>query len=219
MPNLSELNLSDDAVPQIDWDAPESGSIPPAVYPGIYTLQFKMPEEQSEWFDKQKVNMVKNDPNTARDFLVLRYIPAVMMWHEHKDSAGQAVPNPTDPSTPLSLPPQKASFFKNERMPISQGGELLRALGIRLDGPIKDQLPAALAKVNGNVSFMVEVGWRTYFKATETTMSTSPRKKRGELAWPKNAQGQYELLGVNPVNGEKSYGYPEVFKIFGPKAA
>jgi hypothetical protein len=222
MPSLNELGLTEDSAPQVDWDAPEAGSAPPAVYPGIYTLQFKLPEDVKDWFETQTVNTVKNDPKTAAKFLVIRAVPAILQVH--KDASGNplreaaGIPVPMDEVSGLhrQMPPQRISFFKNAKMPISRGGELLRAMGVRLEGSLLAQIEQTLQQLNGRATFVAELGWRAYFKSTDTTVSTHPRKKAGELRWPKAADGNFELLAVNPQNGQKAFGYLEIMSIFAP---
>ena len=223
MPNLSELGLDEGAAPQVDWNAPEAGQAPPPVYPGIYTLLFKMPDDVRDWFDVQESELVKGKPETRRKFLILKATPIVT--HIHTDSEGQPSraaegrPVQTAEGEPIRLGPQRISFYKSDKMLISRGGELLRALGIRLDGPIVGQIEDALKAVNGRVNFLAEIGWRTYFKSTDTTVSTMPNKKKGEIPWPRLADGKPELLATNPNSGEHMYGYAEIIKIFAPQAS
>ena len=219
MPRLDELHLDEGATPQFDWDAPEQGQQPPAVYPGLYTLLFKMPDEPADWFDTQDVEMVKGNPQTKRSFLVLNCRPLVIASHASRDAEGQPVPLDASSGQPIQLPPQRVSFFRNDRMMISRAGELLRALGIRLEGDISKQIEQALQQVNGRVNFMAEIGWRTYFKNGDVTVSTHNRKKKGELPWPRTADGTPELLATNPKTNEKQYAYPEIMSIPAPHAA
>jgi hypothetical protein len=220
MPKLSDLGLDEGAAPQIDWDAPEAGQTPPPVYPGIYTLRFKMEEKPEDWFDMNEVEMVKGNPATKRKFLVVNYVPDVIASHATRDSEAQPVPLDAVTNAPIHLGPQRASFFKSERMMISEGGELLRALGVRLEGNMLQQIESTLQQINGRVSFMAEVGWRAYFKTTDTTVTTHPKgKKSGNLPWPRSADGKPELLATNPATGEKAYGYAVVAKIIPPHAA
>src|ERR1700733_5261351 len=211
MPKLSELGLDEAAAPMVDWDAPEAGQTPPPVYPGIYTLRFKMPEDVNDWFDSNEVEIVKGQPK--KKFLVVNYIPDIIASHATREAA--AVPVPNDPQTglPLHLGPQRASFFKTDKMMISEGGELLRALGMRLNN-ISAEIEGALTQLNGRVTFMAEVGWKAYFKSNDVTVTTHPRgKKSGNLAWPRGADGKVEMLATNPSTGEKAYGYGIVAKI------
>ena len=218
MPDLQSLGLSEQAAPAVDYDAPEMGQQPPVAYPGIYTFLFKMPEDKGSWFDKQEVEMVKGNPGSKRAFLVVHAVPAIIAYHASRDAAGQPVPVDADSGQPPQLPPQRFSFFKSDRMQISQGGELLRALGMRLNN-IFAEIEPALTQVDGRVTFMGELGWRAFFQSTGTTVSTHPRKKKGEILWPRGADGQPELLAVNPATGEKAYGYPDIFKIVPPTAS
>lgn len=219
MPLLNQLGLDEGAAPKVDWDAPEAGQTPPPVYPGVYTLRFRMPEKMEDWFDSNEVEMVKNNPATKRKFLVLNYEVDVIASHATREAA--AVPVPLDPATnaPIHLGPQRASFFKSDKMMISEGAELMRALGVRLDN-ILTEVEGAVQQLNGRVTFMAEVGWRAFFKSTTTTITTHPRgKKSGDLPWPRKADGVVELLATNPGTGEKAYGYANVAKIIAPHAA
>src|ERR1700722_16316110 len=129
MATLQELGLTEDSTPQFDYDAPEAGMSPPPVYPGIYTLLFKMPDDPKDWFDKNEVNMVKDNPATKKAFLVINYHPSVMLNHATRDAEGRPVPNDATTNLPIQLGPQRASFFKSDKMMISEAGELLRAIG------------------------------------------------------------------------------------------
>lgn len=219
MPKLSELGLDEGAAPQIDWDAPEAGQQAPSVYPGTYTLRFKMPDDKDEWFDSMEAAAVKGNESSKRKWLVMRIVPLVVAAHANRDAEGQAVPVDAATGAAIQLPPQRISFFKSDKMQISQGGELLRALGVRLEGSMLAQIEQAASQLDGKVNFMAEIGWRTYFKDSDVTVSTNPRKKRGEIPWPKTAEGLPELLAVNPQTGAKAFGYPEIMKIIPPTAA
>src|ERR1700690_960915 len=105
MPNLNELGLTEESTPAVDWDAPELGNSPPAVYPGIYTLTFKMPESHADWFESQEVQMVKGNPATAKKFLVIKPQPAIVASHASRDAEG--IPIPDDGSGPKQMPPQR----------------------------------------------------------------------------------------------------------------
>lgn len=211
MPRLDELNLTAEAVPQVDWDAPEGGSAPPSVGPGNYTLLFKMPEDRNNWFDKITVDVGNG---VQKEFLQINYNPQVIGNHE-----GQ----PFTPEPGQELPTlmyQRASFFKSDKMLISSGAELLRALGERLTGDMSPQaVEQALERVDGRATFKGDVIWRAYFKSTGTTVSTSPRrktKKGPELPWPKAADGSPELSVVNPKNpnDKKQFGRAEITRVY-----
>lgn len=214
MPELNELGLTEESAPQVDWDAPEAGQTPPAVYPGVYTLKFKLPENHSDWYDTQEVQMVAGNPASKRKFLIFKPEPFVLLYHSMD---GKEAPVPADAQTglPIQLPPQRVSFYKSAKMNISQGAEWLRAMGARLNN-ITQEIDGALKQLDGRAQFKGEVGWRAFFRSTETTVSTHPRKKKGELPWPREADGTPSLMATNPQTGEKAYGYPEIFRIILP---
>lgn len=218
MPNLNELGLSDEAMPQVDWDAPEAGQTPPAVYPGVYRMEFRMPEDKSNWFDTKEVDVKGPDGKATgqkQKFLQINYTPKVL-------TTLRGDPVQVEGENPI-LPRQRADFWKSPKMLISRGAELLRGLGVRLEGPMLAQIEPTLEQLNGNATFEGEVIWRAYFKGTETTISTSPRKASGsrkaELSWPKEADGRPALLAIDPQTGEKLFGYPEIARIKSPGEA
>jgi len=214
--DLSKLGLTEEAAPQVDWDAPEQGKVPPAVYPAEYLLRLVMPEDRDTWFEKVEVEVIKGKPESKRPFLKINYGANVV-------ANSQGVPMANEDGTPISLPPQNVSTFMNPRMLIHRGAELLRAMGVRVEGSFLEQIEDVLAQLNAQgATFHAEVIWRCYFKSTGTTVSTHPRsKKSGELPWPRNAQNEWEMLAVNPMTGEKGYGYPtiEAFKVPTAEAA
>lgn len=212
MPDLSQLNLNEEATPQVDWDAPEPGSFPPVVRPGTYELRFRMPESQSDWFDAQEIETVKGDPNSKRKFLQINYNPEVVA-----DVKGNAIPPLEGSDKQPVLMFQRANFYRSEKMVKanmnSSGGDLLRGLGLRLTAVNPEAVRDALASVDGRVQFKAEVGWRCYFKSSDLTVSTFPSKSRGEVAWPKNAQGDFLDMAVNPKTGEKGYGQAQIIRV------
>src|ERR1700676_4442532 len=128
MPDISDLNLTEESVPQIDWDAPEAGKVAPAIGVGTYLFAFHMPKESKDWFDAQEVNVAPpGQPVNKKRFLKINYEPQVI-----GDKDGTLYPEPTDGAGLPILKFQNASFFKTEKMLISFGGELLRALGLRI---------------------------------------------------------------------------------------
>jgi hypothetical protein len=214
MPNLDDLNLTEEAAPVVDWDAPEQGKSPPAVFPGLYTLRFKMPEDVEGWFDAVERMTIKDNPTSKRKFLEITYQPEVIA-----NSDGQPIALP-DGETIL-LGPQRASTFMNAKMRIHAVAELLRAMGVRVEGSLltkqangKMVIENVVRELDGKATFKAELIWRAYFKSTETTISSHPRgKKSGELLWPRDANGQCELLCKNPQTGETSYAYVEVARV------
>jgi len=223
MTRLAELGLNENAAPAVDWNAPEGGNQAPAVYPGIYKLQFKMPDDVAEWFDKIEAEAIKGNAASKQGWLVVcprPYILASLVNAQGQpDKDGQEHPLPVDEQTklPPQMPPQRVSFYKSQKMLISQGGEMLRALGVRLEGSMLGQIEATLQQLNGRVTFPAQLGWRAYFKNTDTTVSTDKRRKT-ELTWPRTADGTPELLAVDPKTGQKAFGYLEIVRFFQPSS-
>jgi hypothetical protein len=218
MPDLSQLNLNEDAAPQVDWEAPEAGRTPPPVFPGLYTLRFKMPENHDDWFDAveratQRDAQGKPVDSSKRKFLELTYEPEVIANSQDQPIAGPE-------GEVLKLGPQRANTYMSPKMHIHQLAELLRAMGVRIEGSIVQQIDDVCKQLDGKATFKAEIIWRAYFKSTDTTISTHPRgKKSGELLWPRDAAGNPELLCKNPSTGETAYGYAEVARVKLPTAA
>src|SRR6266576_562375 len=126
MPNLNELGLNEDAAPPIDWDAPEAGRTPPPVYPGLYTLRFRLPENTEDWFDGVEREVIRGNPASKRKFLELTYEPEVL-------ADGQGRPLAAEDGSTLHLGPQRANTFMSAKMRIHALAELLRAMGVRLE--------------------------------------------------------------------------------------
>jgi hypothetical protein len=220
MPSLDDLNLTEDAAPAVDWDAPEQGKTPPAVFPGLYTLRFAMGEDVDNWFDAVERETIKGQPTSKRKFLELTYQPFVIA-----NSEGQPISLPDGEA--IQLGPQRASTFMNAKMRIHALAELMRAMGVRVEGSFlakqdngKMVIENVVRELDGKATFKAELIWRAYFKSTDTTISSHPRgKKSGELLWPRDANGQCELLCKNPQTGETSYAYVEVARVKLPTSA
>lgn len=218
--DLNKLGLTEASAPEVDWDAPEGGKTPPSVYPGTYTLLFRLPEDPEEWFDSVDREVIKGNPQSKKKFLELTYVPDVVA-----DSQGRAIA--AEGGEPLKLGPQRVNTFMSAKMRINQMAELLRAMGVRLEGNFlakgqsgKTLIEEAVAQLDGKATFTAEIIWRAYFKSTDTTISTHPRgKKSGELLWPRGTDGQPELMATNTQTGEKAYGYAEVARVHMPTSA
>jgi len=211
MPDLASLGLTEDAFPQIDWDAPESGKTPPPIYPGTYKLLFCMVEDKDSWFSVEEREVVKGQPK--RKILEVHYQPKVIA-----DAQGRPIAVP-ESGEQIQLGPQKVSTYLHPSMQLHSLGELLRAMGVSgID--LRTQLESTLVQLDGKgIIDEAEVVWRAFFKSTSTTVSTAPKKKKGELPWPRDAQGNPELMAVNPQTGEKAYGYAEVVRVHMPAQA
>lgn len=211
MPDLNSLGLTEDAFPVVDWEAPEAGRTPPPIYPGSYKLLFGMPEDKDTWFDVVEREVVTGQPK--RKLLEVTWQPKVIA-----DAQGRPLAD-ADTGEQIQLGPQRVSTYLSPKMRIHALAELLRAMGVTgID--IKTQLESTLTQLDGKgVIENAEVIWRAYFKSTGTTVSTAPRKGKKELPWPKDAQGNPELMATNPTTGEKAYGYAEVVRVHAPAAA
>ena len=204
MPELDKLGLSEDAAPQVDWDAPPPGMIPPPVTPGTWLLRLEMPEAHEDWYDVVEREVVKGNPSSKRKFLEITTVPAVIA-----DSQSRAVAN--EDGTAIKLGPQRFNTFMSSKMRIHRLAELLRSCGVRIEGSLVDQIDEYLKQMNGQSTFWAEIIWRAYFKSTDTTVSTHTRgKNSGELLWPRKADGSWEEMAVNPNTGERAFGYAEV---------
>lgn len=224
MPDLNSLGLNESSAPEVDWDAPEAGKTPPAAMPGRYIFRFKLGEDKDGWFDKVNREVVKNQPTSKRDFLELTCVPEIVAA-VLPDGTQQPVADP-ESGEPIKLGPQRFNMYMNAKMRIHRLAELLRAMGVREERNLLSKgesgatvIEELVTALNGNATFDGEGIWRAYFKSTSTTISTHPRKKAGELDWPRDAQGNYELLATNPATGEKAYGYFEITAVHVPTQA
>lgn len=204
MPDISDLQLPDEPVPEIDYAAPDTGAFPPMVKPGMYEFLFHLPESTSDQFDKVEIK----PPTLA---------PGVYLQVNHeaealRDSQGNAVPATSSGDQP-KLRFQRVSTYKHPKMPNSSFGDLVRALGLHIDGPLTPTtIASTLRSIDGRSTYIGEVGWRSYCKSCDQTVSTHPRKKKGDAAWPRNAEGGYEEMVACPKCGQKSYGNSEIVR-------
>lgn len=177
-----------------------------------------MPENHEDWYAAVDREVVKGKPESKRKFLEITHEPEIIA-----DSQGRPMAN--EDGTPLKMGPQRVNNFQNAKMHIHSIAEFFRAMGCRYtnliqNGTVSEEVDGMLRQLDGQGTYQAEIIWRAYFKSTDTTVSTHPRgKKSGELLWPRDAQGNYELLAKNPSTGESAYGYAEirVYKI--PQAA
>jgi hypothetical protein len=194
--NINDLDLTPESIPEIDFDAPEAGSFAPQLSPGIYDFAFKLAD----------------DPYTTTEIKGQQCL--VVNYSALTDKEGQEV----------ALNFQRVTSFQNEamrRMNLQHGvGDLLRALNFRLDGKqTRSRIGEAFDQAsNERRHFRGKVEWRRYCKVCEKTISTSPRTKRGDIAWPKAADGQgYELAVACPGCGEKAYGQAQIQRFLLPE--
>ena len=198
--DLEELLATLAAEPEIEIDesAPESGSFPPQVYPGRHPFIFQlMKDEGAGGFDK--------DPYNQGNHLRVTF------------QADVQLPDRTDP---VSIKYQRVSFYKHPAMANSDGAELLRCLGIgtKPDAPIHidnfepKTIITALQQADGRVRGEAVFGWEAYSKDTQEIITTNPRKKprkksgKVDIAWPRGADGKYQLSVKFPESGDSAYG-------------
>jgi len=193
MPSIEELGLNPEQLEpgQVDYDAPESGSIPPQVPVGTHEFLFNGLED-----DPYSI-MVKD----GRNYLTVAY-------------RVQCLTNDKE------LRFQRVSTYKSEKMSNSLLGELFRALGIKVENLEPSTVNEALLGVAGRGTFTADVVWRGYNKGTEESFSTSPNTKRGEQRVPRNGEGKFDER-VDWADGTKTYLSAEInpFRFKLPTAA
>lgn len=186
--DLESLLASLDAEPEVEvnYDAPESGAFAPQVYPGRHDFVFALAENDP--FGKIEVE--------GKPYLNVTFTALIQ------------VPDKTDP---VKVNYQRASFYKHPKMANSDGAELLRCLAIKVESGKPSDIVAALKQADGRARGTAVFGWDAYSKDTGETISTSPRKKarkngKVDIAWPKGADGKYELVVKFPESGDSVYG-------------
>lgn len=196
MPNISDLNLTPEATPDVQWDAPEPGSFPPQMLPGVHEFRFALADDGG--FDVVEIGGAK--------YVQVTY-SATAEVEDHEGGKVEATLNFQRASTYQS-PQMKAQGLN------SMAGDLLRALGVKIEGPLTPQkLGDALNTANAQGRhFRAEVGWRKYCKADDISVSTHPRKKKGDVMWPRDAQKNPELVVACPKCGEKGFGNAEIMR-------
>ena len=177
MPSIEELGLNPEQLEpgQVDYDAPESGSIPPQVPVGTHEFLFNGLED-----DPYSIQVVKE-----KNYLQVTY-------------RVQCLTNDKE------LRFQRVSTYKSEKMNNSMLAELLRALGIKVGNLEPQTVNAALLGVAGRGTFRAHVDWRAYNKVTGETFSTSPNISKGEQRVPRNGDGGYDEK-VNWADGTTTY--------------
>jgi RNase P subunit RPR2 len=186
--NINDLDLTPESVPEIDWEAPESGSFPPQIWPGIHEFAFALAEDGDGPFGVAEIQGQK----------CLEVTFSAITENDQHDE--------------VALNFQRATTFLNQAMRAAhlnhKVGELIRSLGMKIEGPMtKEKIGDALNEASAaRQHFHAEVEWRRYCKSCETTVSTHPRKKKGAVAWPRDADKRPELIVACPTCGDKGYG-------------
>jgi hypothetical protein len=202
--NIDELNLTDDVIGEVDYDAPEPGSFPPRVKPGIYDFKFELEDDEpfgtTTW------------EKDGKHFFEIR----------HKATITVTKADGTQEDVTLRF--CRANFFQNPAMKDaginSSGGELLRSLGIVIKGSLsRSVLEQSLREADGRSHGRCSVGWRVKFDGSDVVVSTSPRKKKGEVKWPKDKDGNFLPMATDPKSGQKAYGRENILNYLLPQTA
>ena len=177
MPSIEELGLTPEQLEpgQVDYDAPESGSIPPQVPVGTHEFLFVGLED-----DPYSIQTVQ-----GKNYLQVAYRARCL-----------------DNEKELRF--QRVSTYKSEKMNNSILAELIRALGIRVDNLEPQTVDEALRAIEGRKTFQAHTDWRAYNKATGESFSTTPNIKKGEQRVTKNGDGSFEQQATW-ADGTKSY--------------
>ena len=203
-PDINDLGLPPEEIAAIDYDAPEPGQFPAMVYPGTYQFTFKLAEDP---FDAVEIE--------GKKYLQVVYSATATVRAE--DTPGG---EPGGDPVEVSLNYQRVNAYKHPKMSNSSLGDLIRALGLKLQGALTPQLIAnTLKEVDGRAQFTGEVGWRAYCKSDEHTISTNPRKKKGDTPWPRTADGKPELQAQCPKCKQKMYGNADIVRHKLPQGA
>lgn len=193
MADLEHLNLQEEEVGTIDFDAPEAGSgFPPKINPGVHTFTFKLEEEP---WDEVEIG--------GKKFFQVNY----QATDDHENT----------------IRFQRASFFQTDAMKAkrmnSQLADMLRGLGYPAGSRITEEnVKNFLREADGRTRMDAEVSWRRYCKTCDSTVSTSPRKKKGDHPWPKAADGSWEPYISCPTCGDRGFGREEIIRFKLPKA-
>jgi hypothetical protein len=192
--DINDLQLSDEPVGEVDYDAPEAGSgFPPTVAPGVHDFLFKLEDDPFESFEKD-----------GRKYLQVNHRAVFSTENPENGSIEEH-----------ELRFQRASFYQSQRMKQARmnakASDLIRALGVRVEGPLSPSVAVGLFKeADGRGHYRAQVEWRRYCKGCETTVSTRPNKKKGDTPWPRDAKGALELIVECPKCHEKGYGNAEI---------
>ena len=180
-------SLESEPVAEIDWNAPESGSFPPTLYPGRHRFIFHLAEQDA--FDKVDIQ--------GKPYLNVTF---------------EAEVRPPDLADSARIRFLRASTFKTSPTRNSDVVELLRCLGLRPADNSNRAIVETLKQADGRASGEAVFGWEAYSKDTKEVISTSPRKKarkdsgKTDIPWPKEADGRYSLVVKFPESGDSVYG-------------
>ena len=199
--SIDDASLNDmvnSEIGDVDWDAPESGSMPPQAKPGTYDFLFKLEDTPFEDID-QAIRDDKGQPTgeTTKNFVVNHkaVITTVTDSGDSKDAEIRFC---------------RVGFKRSEKMKKAhmnaRGFELLRSLGLRVDPVTREAIEEAFRGADGRAFGKADFGWQFYCKNCDQTISTNANIKRGEVAWPREADRSYALVVSCPKCGNKGYG-------------
>jgi hypothetical protein len=192
---IENMNIAVDDTIEIDPNAPEPGSFPPRLKPGIYDFLFKL--EETEPFG------VTGWEKDGKKFVEVRHRAIITRTLE--DGSQEDVELRFIRATNFLNPAMRKAKMQ------STITNLIRSLGIKLEGQvpwsvIQDELKAADGRAYGRLA----LGWRARFPGTESIVSTAARAKRGETAWVKDKNGDYEPMAKDPKSTATAYGRENV---------
>lgn len=207
MPDLNDLNLTQEDPVEVNWDAPESDQFPPRVYPGEMTVGFKL-DEQKPFDAVERGSGNEGDPR--RPCLEVNWTATVSPV-----SSGASFVSPPEPGSPdVEIPFQRHNAYKHPKRLISDMDDLLRHLGQRLEGrPTPQQRMEAFRQADGRATVFVSLGWSAYCKACADAgkpCTVATYKRKDSSLWPKNGDNRFALTAPCPGCGRQMYGREEV---------
>lgn len=188
MADINELNAPGEDLGgmEINYDAPEPGSFPPAIEPGTHEGIFTLDAEEP--FGTVKVE--------GKDYLQVTHGAKIIVDGEEK-----------------AVNFMRASWYKSPKMAKagmnSAAAELTRSLGIKIEGALTpEKWKLAMQQADGRMRFTADYGWELYCRnCQETTVSTSPNKKKGQQPWPRTADAKpIPSVGCPKCKGTPSFG-------------
>jgi hypothetical protein len=199
MTDIDNLNIGSEdfgEIGEVNYNLPESGSFAPAVSPGVHTGVFKLAEQ-----DPFEHTDIEIRSGVSQKFAQVTYLALIPV----QNGAGA-----TEEHEVNFL---RTNWYVSDKMKQanmqSSAAELTRSLGIRIEGKLTVQRwQDALRHADGRARFTAEYGWELYCRSCrETTVSTTPRKKRGQIPWPRKSDGTPELMARCPkCKGAPAYG-------------
>lgn len=204
--NLDEVlqGLQAEEVPtDINWNAPEPGSFPPAFKPSQQTFIFNLPEDTDKQFQIAEI--------AGRKCLQVNFNVTVNV-----------------DGTDRKIMFQRANTFKTDKMDNSSIGNLIRSLELKEayeqnlaeTGDVNAAIVRTLQAADGRAAGSADFGWSAAFKESLTVFRTStnktiPAKKPGGYTiqpWPRDAQGAYVATVADPASGSEKYPNLEIVR-------